>query len=62
MKDYYSVSGSDASRVGWVEISQEDGTSGYLWYLKAESETRMRFTDHLAMAMFESIKVDNDQS
>ena len=62
MKDYYSVSGSDASRVGWVEISQEDGTSGYLWYLKAESETRMRFTDQLEMAMLESIKVDNDQS
>ena len=62
MKDYYAVSGSDASRVGWVEISQEDGTSGYLWYLKAESETRMRFTDQLEMAMLESIKVDNDQS
>ena len=62
MKDYYSVSGSDASRVGWVEISQEDGTSGYLWYLKAESETRMRFTDQLEMAMLESVRVDNDES
>jgi len=62
MKDYYSVSGSDASRVGWVEISQEDGTSGYLWYLKAESETRMRFTDQLEMAMLESVKVVNTKS
>jgi hypothetical protein len=62
MKDYYSVSGSDASRIGWVEISQEDGTSGYLWYLKAESETRMRFTDQLEMAMLESIKVTNANS
>ena len=62
MKDYYSVSGSDASRVGWVEISAEDGTSGYLWYLKAESETRMRFTDQLEMAMLESIKVTNANS
>jgi hypothetical protein len=62
MKDYYSVSGSDASRVGWVEISQEDGTSGYLWYLKAESETRMRFTDQLEMAMLESVKVTNTKS
>ena len=54
MKDNYVVSGSDASKIGWVEISNEDGTSGYMWYLKAESETRMRFTDHLEMAMLES--------
>jgi len=53
LKDYYEVSGSDASRIGWVEVSQEDGTSGYLWYLKAESETRMRFTDYLEMSMLE---------
>ena len=53
MKDYYEVSGSDASRIGWVEVSAEDGTSGYLWYLKAESETRLRFTDHVEMAMLE---------
>ena len=59
MKDYYSVSGSDASRIGWVEVSGEDGTSGYLWYLKAESETRMRFTDYLEMAMLEAVKVKN---
>jgi hypothetical protein len=62
MKDYYSVSGSDASRVGWVEVSTEDGQSGYLWYLKAESETRLRFTDQLEMAMLESIKITNANS
>ena len=54
LKDYYEVSGSDASRVGWVEITGEDGTSGYLWYLKAEAETRMRFNDYLEMSMLES--------
>ena len=53
MKDYYEVSGSDASRVGWVEIASEDGASGYLWYLKAEADTRARFNDHLEMAMLE---------
>ena len=37
LKDYYEVSGSDASRIGWVEVSAEDGTGGYLWYLKAEA-------------------------
>ena len=54
MKDYYDVSGSDASRIGWVEVAAEDGTSGYLWYLKAASDTRARFTDYLEMAMLEA--------
>jgi hypothetical protein len=27
MKDYYEVSGSDASRIGWVEVSSEEGQS-----------------------------------
>jgi hypothetical protein len=55
MKDYYEVSGSDASRIGWVEVSAEDGTGGYLWYLKAEADTRARFTDYLEMAMLEGV-------
>ena len=56
LKDYYAVSGSDASQVGWVEVSAEDGTSGYLWYLKAEGETRARFTDYLEMTLLEAEK------
>jgi hypothetical protein len=59
MKDYYEVSGSDASRIGWVEISGEEGQSGYLWYLKAEADTRARFTDYLEMSMLESVKGSN---
>ena len=54
IKDYYDVSGSDTARIGWVEVAAEDGASGYLWYLKAEAETRLRFTDHLEMAMLEN--------
>ena len=54
LKDYYEVSGSDASRIGWVEITSEEGQSGYMWYLKAESDTRSRFTDYLEMSMLES--------
>ena len=53
LKDYYEVSGSDTSRVGWVEVTSEGGASGYLWYLKAEADTRARFTDYLEMAMLE---------
>jgi len=60
LKDYYAVSGSDASKIGWVEVASEDGGSGYLWYLKAESDTRARFTDYLEMAMLEGVKGDDD--
>jgi hypothetical protein len=56
MKDYYEISGSDASQVGWVEVSGEEGQNGYLWYLKAEGDTRARFTDYLEMSMLEAEK------
>jgi len=55
LKDKYAVSGSDASQIGWVEISGEDGQNGYLWYLKSEGDTRARFTDYVEMAMIESV-------
>jgi hypothetical protein len=54
MKDYYEVSGSDVSQIGWVEVAGEDGQNGYLWYLKAEGDTRSRFTDYLEMTMLEA--------
>ena len=53
MKDNYELSGSDAAQIGWIEVATEDGTSGFLWYLKAESETRLRFEDYMEMAMVE---------
>jgi len=53
IRDQYVVSGSDTAQIGWVNVATEDGTDGYLWYLKAESETRLRFEDHLEMAMVE---------
>ncbi len=56
LKDKYEISGSDASQIGWVEVSGEDGQSGYLWYLKASGDTKARFADYLEMAMIESEK------
>ena len=60
IKDYYEVSGSDTSKIGWVEVSGEQGQNGYLWYLKAEGDTRARFNDYLEMSMIESVKGSND--
>jgi hypothetical protein len=56
IKEKYRVNGSDMAQIGWVEVATEDGTSGYLWYLKAESETRLRFEDYLEMSMVEGEK------
>jgi hypothetical protein len=56
IKSKYAISGSDASQIGWVEVATEDGTGGYLWYLKAESETRLRFEDYLEMSVVEGTK------
>jgi len=53
IKSKYAISGSDTAQIGWVEVATEDGTGGYLWYLKAESETRLRFEDYLEMSVVE---------
>ena len=53
IRNKFVVSGSDMAQIGWVEVATEDGTGGYLWYLKAESETRLRFEDYLEMAVVE---------
>ena len=53
IKDKYEISGSDAAQIGWVEVTGEAGQTGYLWYLKAEGDTRTRFEDYLEMAMVE---------
>ena len=58
IKDKYSVSGSDMAQIGWIEVSGEDGVSGYLWYLKSEHDTRLRFEDYLETAMLEAVPAD----
>tara|TARA_R110001592_G_scaffold121841_2_gene327913 strand:- start:21487 stop:22950 length:1464 start_codon:yes stop_codon:yes gene_type:complete len=55
IKDKYSVSGSDMAQIGWIEVTTENGASGYLWYLKSEHETRLRFEDYLETAMIEAV-------
>ena len=54
IKDKYEINGSDLAQIGWVEVQTENGT-GYLWYLKANSETRQRFEDYLEMSMVEGV-------
>jgi hypothetical protein len=58
LKDKYSVSGSDMAQIGWVEVTTENGANGYLWYLKSEHETRLRFDDYLETAMIEAVPAE----
>jgi hypothetical protein len=55
IKENYEVSGSDMAQIGWVEVTTENGATGYLWYIKSEHETRLRFEDYLEMAMIEGV-------
>lgn len=55
LKDRYTVTGSDMTQIGWVEVTGENGASGYLWYMKAEHDSRLRFEDYLESSMLESI-------
>jgi len=54
LRDRFQISGSDTAQIGWVEVTGEEGQNGYLWYLKAEGDTRARFNDYLEMSMIES--------
>jgi hypothetical protein len=55
LKDKYAVNGSDMAQIGWVEVTTENGATGYLWYLKSEHETRLRFEDYIETSMIETI-------
>ena len=56
LKENYSINGSDTAQIGWIEVTSENGASGYLWYIKSEHETRLRWEDYLEMSMVEGVK------
>ena len=57
LKDKYAVNGSDMAQIGWIQVDTDSG-SGYLWYLKSESDTRTRFDDYLETAMIETVPAE----
>ena len=58
IKDKYAISGSDMAQIGWIEVTTENGATGFLWYIKSEHETRLRFEDYLEMAMIEAVPAE----
>jgi|TARA_R110000824_G_scaffold142586_13_gene309766 hypothetical protein len=61
LRDRFQVNGSDVSQIGWVEVTGEEGQNGYMWYLKAEGDTRARFNDYMEMSMLESVRATGTQ-
>ena len=47
LKDFYEVSGSDATQIAWVQTAN----GGYLWYLQSEYDVRRRWEDRLELAL-----------
>jgi hypothetical protein len=60
IKDKYAVSGSDMAQIGWIEVTTENGATGFLWYLKSEHETRLRFEDYLETSMLEAVPAESN--
>ena len=60
MKEHYAINGSDVSQIGWVEVTSENGASGYLWYVKSEHENRLRWEDYIEMSMIEGVKANGN--
>lgn len=58
IKEKYEVSGSDMAQIGWIEVTTENGATGYLWYIKSEHETRLRFEDYMETALVEAVPAE----
>ena len=46
------------AQIGWIEVTSENGATGYLWYLKSEHDTRSRFEDHMETALVEAVPAE----
>ena len=57
IKEKYAVNGSDMAQIGWIEVEGDNGI-GYLWFLKSQHETRLRFEDYLETAMIEAVPAE----
>ena len=54
MKEVYSVTGSQATNIGWINL----GNGDYRWYLKSEADQRQRYMDKREMMMLLGERAD----
>tara|TARA_R110000851_G_scaffold98310_2_gene212860 strand:+ start:970 stop:2388 length:1419 start_codon:yes stop_codon:yes gene_type:complete len=58
LKDHYEVAGSDMAQIGWVEVEDGNGGTGYLWYMKSKGDTRTRFEEYLETSGIEAVPAE----
>jgi hypothetical protein len=59
IKERYLVTGSEATNQSWIEVQDAEGKTGYLWYLKGERDTFVRFQDATTLALLISEPITN---
>lgn len=63
MKDSYEIDGSEATNITYFEVENPmNGQKGYLWYLKGEGDTYVRFQDHCELQLLLAERKTDDSS
>lgn len=58
IKESYEVTGSEATNATWMKVTDpKTGKSGWLWYIKGESDTYRKFDDYMELQMLNGEKV-----
>lgn len=58
IKESYEVTGSEATNMTWFKVTDpKSGKSGWLWYMKGESDTYQKFDDYMELQMLNGEKV-----
>jgi hypothetical protein len=58
IKESYEVTGSEATNATYMKVTDpKTGKSGYLWYIKGESDTYRKFDDYMELQMLRGEKV-----
>ena len=50
IKETFEVTGTEATNITYLKVDSPKSGSGYLWYLKGESDTYKRFMDYCELA------------
>ena len=53
LRKHYSINGSDANQIGWLQGVTESGEQTHYWFMKGKAEERERFEDYTEIQLLE---------